>query len=55
MFTLVLQTRQNKDYGVGRLAERDNKKSDARMGGMVATAVLVVLAILTTVVVLIAG
>jgi hypothetical protein len=36
------------------LAQRDNKKSDARMGGIVATAVLAVLAILTTVVVLIA-
>ena len=37
------------------MAQRDTKKSDARMGGIVATAVLVVLAILTTVVVLIAG
>jgi len=37
------------------VSDKHNEKSDARMGGMVATAVLVILAILTTVVVLISG
>ena len=46
---------QHLQSGVTRLSDKRKGKSDARIGGMVATAVLVVLAALTTVVVLIAG
>ena len=41
--------------GVSVMANKDQKKSDARTGGMVATAVLVILAILTTIVVMLSG
>jgi len=41
--------------GVSVMANKDQKKSDARTGGMVATAVLVLLAILTTIVVMLSG
>ena len=41
--------------GVSVMANKDQQKADARTGGMVATAVLVILAILTTIVVMLSG
>ena len=38
--------------GVNVMANKDQQKADARTGGMVATAVLVILAILATIVVM---
>jgi len=41
--------------GVNVMTDKDRQKADARTGGMVATAVLVILAILTTIVVMLSG
>jgi len=41
--------------GVSVMANKDQQKADARTGGMVAIAVLVILAILTTIVVMLSG
>jgi uncharacterized membrane protein YecN with MAPEG domain len=42
-------------HGVNVMTDKDRQKADARTGGMVATAVLVILAILTTIVVMLSG
>ena len=41
--------------GANIMVNKDQEKADARTGGMVATAVLVILAILTTLVVMLSG